>query len=188
MDSLTVRRIFHWMDQFTMVPMLRAGLGPLIGNPFTGYMMLMKTIGRKSGQPRYTPMNYAIMNGNVYCLVRWGGAADWYRNLRAHPQVEVTLPGRTLHGSAEEVTDIDEKVNALRQVLKNGGFAGFSQGFNPFTASREVLVEKTPGMRVVRIRPDGVGTSPSDPGGWFWLVPLLGALWLVARQLGRHAS
>jgi hypothetical protein len=121
----------------------------------------------------------------VYCLVRWGGAADWYRNLRAHPQVEVTLPGRALHGIAEEVTDTDEKANAIRKVLQNGGFARFSQGFNPYTASRDILLEKTPGMLVVRIHPDGVATSPSDPGGWFWVVPVFGALWLIGKLLGR---
>ena len=55
MNSRTLRRIFRMTDQVTMIPMLRAGLGPLIGNPFTGYMMLLRTIGRKSGLPRYTP-------------------------------------------------------------------------------------------------------------------------------------
>jgi MYXO-CTERM domain-containing protein len=106
--------------------------------------------------------------------------------LRAHPEVEVTLPGRTLAGVAEEVTDPQEALAALRQVLKNGGITGFSQGVNPFTAPDDILRDRTRDMLVVRIRPAGarVEPSPADPGGWFWLLPWLAGLWLISMR--RH--
>jgi deazaflavin-dependent oxidoreductase (nitroreductase family) len=175
-------------DQATMIPMLRAGLGPLIGNPVTGYMMLLKTIGRKSGLPRYTPMNYAVMSGSVYCLARWGVAADWYQNLIARPDVEVTLPGRTFSGVAKTVNDLDERAQAIRQVLKNGGFAGFSQGFNPFTVPRGVLLAGTAQMIVVRIQATGIAPGASDPGGWGWIIPVLAGTWLISKWLRRRKS
>jgi deazaflavin-dependent oxidoreductase (nitroreductase family) len=181
-QSRSLRRLFRLMDRFSMIPMLRAGLGPLIGNPFTGYMMLLQTTGHRSGQPRATPMNYAILSGNLYCIARWGERADWVRNLRVHAQVEALLPGRTLAGVAEEVIEPDEYASALRQVLQNGGFAGFSQGINPFTASREELLAHTRGMLVFRIRPSGLpglSRSPYDPGGWGWILPLLAGVGLV---------
>jgi deazaflavin-dependent oxidoreductase (nitroreductase family) len=176
------------MDRFSMTPMLRLGLGPLIGNPVTGYMMVLETLGRKTGQPRYTPMNYAILDGSIYCIARWGSAADWLRNLRANPNVEALLPGRAIVGVAEQVTDLDEALRALRQVLVNGGITGLSQGVNPATAPDEVLRAHTPGMLVVRIRPIGaaVESGPADPGGWAWLLVWLGALLLIVAWIRRR--
>ncbi len=89
-----------------MVPMFRLGLGAFVGNPFTGYIMVLKTTGRKTGRVRYTPVNYAILNGSVYCIVGFGKIAHWYRNLQAHPEIELILPSGPTSGTAEEVTDL----------------------------------------------------------------------------------
>ncbi len=86
LESRVLRRVFWYLNRYFMVPMFRLGLGPLMVNPFGGYIMVLKTIGRKTGKVRYSPVNYAIMNGNVYCLVGFGHIADWYRNLRANPR------------------------------------------------------------------------------------------------------
>jgi deazaflavin-dependent oxidoreductase (nitroreductase family) len=136
-------------------------------------MMVIKTIGRKTGKIRYTPVNYAIMNGDVYCLVGFGKIAHWYRNLQSESKVELMLPSGPIAGVAEEVTDQEDTVNVLRQVLKNGGFAGFFLGFNPFTASDEAIVERTKGVPIIRILPDGVGNGAGDAGGWKWIFELL---------------
>ncbi len=53
-----VRRIFWFLNTFFMVPLFRLGLGPFFGNPLSGYIMVLKAIGRKSGKVRYTPVNY----------------------------------------------------------------------------------------------------------------------------------
>lgn len=152
-----------------MVPAFRLGLGPFMGNPFTGYIMVLKTVGRKTGKARYAPVNYAILNGHVYCLAGFGAASQWYRNLRTQPRIELILPGGALAGTTEEVTDPIETLHVMRQVLKNAGFAGFFLGVNPFTASDDVLRRKARGIPVVRIRPIGPGNGAADPGGWLWV-------------------
>jgi deazaflavin-dependent oxidoreductase (nitroreductase family) len=174
MENPLLHRVFRQLNRFFMVPAFRLGFGPFMGSPFTGYIMVLKTIGRKTGAVRYTPLNYAIMNGSVYCLPGWGPTAEWYRNLRARPSIEVLLPSGALAGVAEDVTDPEESLRAVRQVLKNGGFAGFFLGFNPFTVPDEVLRERTSSLPVVRIRPTGVANGAADPGGWLWIT-----LWLV---------
>ncbi|HBY92456.1 MAG: nitroreductase family deazaflavin-dependent oxidoreductase [Ardenticatenaceae bacterium] len=188
MHNDLVRRFFRLLNRFFMVPVFRLGLGPMMVNPFSGYIMLLKTIGHKTGKVRYAPVNYAILDGNVYCLAGWGQIAHWYRNLRAQPAVEVLLPGGALAGLAEEVIDPDESLRALRQVLKNGGFAGFFLGCNPFTAADEVLREKSGGVPVVRIRPAGIGSGAADPGGWLWAFALAGFVWWMARQPARVSA
>jgi len=109
-----LRRIFFYLNKFFMVPMFRLGLGPFIGTPFGGYIMVLKVIGRKTGKTRYAPVNYAIANGNVYCLAGFGTISDWYRNLLAHPNIEVLLPGGAIAGIAEQVIDSNERLRLIR--------------------------------------------------------------------------
>jgi len=181
MESKFIRRLFSYFNKLFMVPVFRLGMGSLIGNPFTGYMVVVKTIGNKTGKIRYTPVNYSIWNGSVYCLAGAGNAAHWYRNLKANPTVELLLPRGAVAAEASEVKDREEKTQAARQILKMGGFAGFFLGFNPYRAADEQVqaaVEKIP---VIRFHPTGLASGPADGGGWLW-VPVWGILiWLIIR-------
>lgn len=170
MNANFSRRVFWFFNKIFMVPVFRSGLGPFVGNPLTGYIMVLKTIGRLTGKVRFTPVNYAIMQGNAYCIAGYGKFAHWYLNLQERPNIEVILPSGPVAGVADDVTDQKESAIALRQVLKNGGFAGFFLGFNPFTVSDEVLLERTKGLPVIRVRPTGVGSGASDAGGWLWVL------------------
>ena len=78
MENDTLRLAFRLLNKFIMVPIFRLGLGALVGNPLTGYIMVIQTVGRKSGRARYTPVNYALMDGKVHMFQR---ALIWY-----HPQ------------------------------------------------------------------------------------------------------
>jgi deazaflavin-dependent oxidoreductase (nitroreductase family) len=173
------RRSFWLINKLFMVPMFRLGLGPFIGNCLSGYIMVLKTIGRKTGKNRYAPVNYAIYRGNVYCMSGWGRHSDWYGNMMATREVEVILPGGTIFGVVQDVTDLEERRLVLRKILKNAGFAGFFGGFNPFTVKDDVLMEKTVDMPLVRIQPEGLGNGVSDPGGLSWVWMLLSIILIV---------
>ncbi|MBK9714416.1 MAG: nitroreductase family deazaflavin-dependent oxidoreductase [Kouleothrix sp.] len=180
------RRVLRAINRTLMVPIFRLRLGWLVANPLSGYIMVLKTIGRRSGQARYAPLNYAILGDYVYCAAGWGAASHWYRNLVAHPQVECLLPGRAVSGVAEPVTDPDEAARAVRRLLQSAGFAGFSMGFNPHTATDELLRERTAHLPVVRIRVEGLRSGPADPGGWLWVAALAGQAVPIAWLLGRR--
>lgn len=77
------------------------GLGPLIG----GFIVLLTTIGRKSGQKRVTPLQYEKIGGDYYLGAARGLKADWVRNIANHPQVELRVGAKRIHGTAEIVTD-----------------------------------------------------------------------------------
>ena len=166
----SMRRVFRLLNRFFMVPIFRLGMGPFVGNPITGYIMVLKTVGRKTGKTRYTPVNYALKNGYVYCMVGFGKMAHWYKNLKANPHLEVILPSRPIYGLMEEVSDPDEALDAARQIFKNAGFATIFEGYLPF---REIPDEKIKALlkrvRILRIRPVGVGSGASDPSGWMWV-------------------
>jgi deazaflavin-dependent oxidoreductase (nitroreductase family) len=181
-----LKRIFWILNKFLMVPIFRLGLGPLLGSPFGGYIMVLKPIGRKSGKTYYTPVNYAIRKGRVYCVSGGRRKADWFRNLLAHPEIEIILPGGAIFARAEEVSDPVERREAARQVLINAGFAGFFEGYNPRSTSDAALEEKISDLPVLRFTPLGVGNGAFDPGGWAWIWGVLLTLWVGYRLASRR--
>jgi deazaflavin-dependent oxidoreductase (nitroreductase family) len=166
-----MRQVFWILNKFFMVPMFRLGMGAFMGNPITGYMMVIKTIGRKTGKTRYTPVTYALKNGNAYCMVAFGKVSHWYHNLKADPNIEVILPSGPVAGVVEEVTDHNEAMEISRQIFKNSGFAVIFEGYIPFTKIAdekiEAVLKRAP---ILRIRPTGVGSGASDPSGWMWIT------------------
>jgi deazaflavin-dependent oxidoreductase (nitroreductase family) len=172
----TLRRFFNLLNKYFMVPVFKMGLGPFVGNPISGYIMVLKTIGRKSELVRYAPVNYAILDGNVYCLSGLGKIAHWYKNLTANPQIEIIMPSGTVSGNAVTVTDADQRLSIMRQILKNSGFASFMAGINAFTISGEDLREKGKEMIVIGITPNGIYSGAVDPGGWLWV-------WLIVATI-----
>ena len=77
------------------------GLGPIYGR----LVLLLTTIGRKSGLPRVTPLQYEEVDGIYYVAAARGQKADWFRNIVADPKVTVQLQDRSFQALAEPVTD-----------------------------------------------------------------------------------
>ena len=85
--------------------------GGKVGHDWNGTAcLILRTIGRKSGETRKLPLIYG-RDGKDYVLVASkGGAPDhpgWYRNLVAHPDVEIqvwdtVLPVRARTATVEE--------------------------------------------------------------------------------------
>lgn len=170
MESPFLKRLFFFINRYFMVPLHRLGLGGLMVNPFSGYIMVIKTVGRKTGKRRWAPVNYAIIKGSIYCLVGFGKKSHWYLNALAQPDLELLLPGRAISAHTEEVKDSDEHQAAVRKILTGAGFAGLFLGFNPRTATDEQVRAKTSDLPVLRFQPTGIGSGACDPGGGFWLT------------------
>jgi deazaflavin-dependent oxidoreductase (nitroreductase family) len=78
-----------------------------VGGYFEGApLLLLHTIGARSGKPRVNPMMY-LKDGRRYLVFASKGGADrnpdWYYNLKAHPNVEVEIGDETIDMHAEEV-------------------------------------------------------------------------------------
>jgi deazaflavin-dependent oxidoreductase (nitroreductase family) len=182
-----MRRFFWFLNKFFMVPMFQLGFGPFFGNPISGYIMVLKIVGRKTGKLRYAPVNYFIQDGRIYCVSGFRQGSDWYRNLRAHPAIEIIMPGGAIAGTSNEITDPTFKTITIQKILQNAGFAGFFEGYNPFRISNEKLARKTADMPLICIQPTGLGSGASDPAGWAWvwtpvsLILIALAVWLIFR-------
>ena len=174
-----MRKIFWFLNKFFMVPIFRLGLGGIFVNPFSGYIMVLKVIGRKSGKVHYTPLNYAIYKGDVFCISGGRKTSDWYRNLAAIPDIEVILPGGAIFGRVSEENDAELRRIVIRQILQNGGFAGFFEGYNPWKITDEDLAGKVADIPLMKITPRGIGNGASDPKGWVWITMMVLTILLV---------
>ena len=90
--------------------------GTLVGGP----VLLLVTTGRQTGKRRTTPLLY-LRDGPDYAIVASnGGAAKqpvWWLNLKAAPEAEIELKGRTLRVQAEEA-DAEEKARLWPKLVE----------------------------------------------------------------------
>src|SRR5665811_372792 len=179
-------------NKYASVPALKMGLGRYVSNPFTGYLMILRTRGRKSGEMRDAPLGYTIVGEYVYCVAGFGRQTHWVQNVRADPNVEVILPSRSFSGLAEEVTDEAERGRVLPPLLRSmGAIAGMMGMGNPWRDAPEAIAARCEGMPLVRVRATGIAAGPEDPGGRYWVMPLAASAlvtlwWLRGRGRGRQ--
>ncbi len=77
------------------------GMGPVVGR----IILLITTVGRKTGRKHVTPVQYELIDGKYYIGSARGMKSDWYRNLQANPNVEVQVKSLHFSGCAETITD-----------------------------------------------------------------------------------
>ena len=169
-----LRQGFRYFNRF-MLLMWRLGMGPLLnmGPAMAGRYMVITHTGRKSGMKRRTPVNYAMVDDEVYCTAGYGSGSDWYRNIIANPQVEVWLPDGWYAGIAEEVTHPEARLPLLRDVLIGSGFAALAAGVDPNQMTDEELDAVTKKYCLIHIRRVAARTGRDGPGDLVWVWPLL---------------
>ena len=146
----SLRKGFRAMNRF-MVFMWKLGMGRMINfwPAVVGRIMVIKHRGRKSEKEYLTPVNYAPVNGEIYCTAGFGSDSDWYRNMQVHPDIELWLPDGKRRACAEDISDSPERVSLLRQVIIASGFAGPMFGVNPRKINDEQLNAATKEYRLV---------------------------------------
>lgn len=179
-----LRRAFKQFNRF-MVLLWRLGLGRMINlSPtYGGRMMVLTHSGRKSGRVYRTPVNYAEINGDIYCTAGFGSVSDWYRNALVQPQVELWLPGGRWSAVAEDVSSRPDRLVLLREVLVASGFAARAAGVNPRTMSDSELAEATDAYRLLRLERLATLSGPGGPGDLVWMWPVGGAVLLAVAGL-----
>jgi deazaflavin-dependent oxidoreductase (nitroreductase family) len=82
-----------------MVANYRPGIGP------RRTVLLLTTVGRKSGQFRVTPLQFEQVGGDIYIACARGQEADWFKNILANPRVHVQIGDGQFDATAEPVID-----------------------------------------------------------------------------------
>jgi deazaflavin-dependent oxidoreductase (nitroreductase family) len=142
MNSL--RKAFKTLNKF-MVFMWKIRLGRFIN--------IWPTVGgRRSGKERLAPVNYAIVDDEIYCTAGFGAVSDWYRNMMKNPHVELWLPGKKIHARADDVSDSPQRAALLRAVITASGFAAPLFGINPKKFSDEDLLALASDYRLIHFK------------------------------------
>jgi deazaflavin-dependent oxidoreductase (nitroreductase family) len=113
---------------------------------------VLEVRGRKTGQPRRTPVNLLTLEGTRY-LVAPRGHTQWVRNLRAQGDGRLLLGRRAEHFTAVELAD-DDKPPILRAYLKRWKWelGVFFEGVGPDSGDDE-LRRIAPDHPIFRIDP-----------------------------------
>src|SRR5262245_47235026 len=109
----------------------RANAGS-VGGYFAGAnMLLLHTIGAKSGQTRTNPLVYISDGDHLVVIASKGGAErnpDWYYNLLANPSVIVELGTEQFQARATAVTEEPERSRLYAKMVEHRpGFAEYEQ-------------------------------------------------------------
>jgi deazaflavin-dependent oxidoreductase (nitroreductase family) len=103
--------------------------GGKVGGGFEGApMLLLTTVGAKSGATRVHPMMYLEEDGRHYVFASKAGAdthPDWFHNLVAHPEVTVEIGADTLPMRATPLEGSERDRIYAEQARLVPGFAEY---------------------------------------------------------------
>jgi deazaflavin-dependent oxidoreductase (nitroreductase family) len=112
---------------------------------------VLEVAGRKTGQPRRTPVNLLTLGEATY-LVAPRGETEWVRNVRAASgELDLLLGRRRRHYTATELSD-PEKPPVLRPYLERwkSEVGVFFEGVGPSSTDEELagIAHKHPVFRI----------------------------------------
>lgn len=73
------------------------------------FQTLLETTGRKSGQPRTTPLGGRRVGDAFWFVSEFGDRSQYIRNIQADPSVRVRLNGRWHRGTAHLLPEDDAR-------------------------------------------------------------------------------
>jgi deazaflavin-dependent oxidoreductase (nitroreductase family) len=108
----------------------RANAGK-VGGQFEGApLLLLHTVGARTGQPRVNPMMYRPVPGGYAVFASKGGGPvnpDWYHNLLAHPRVTAEIGTETADFLARVAEGEERERIWAAQKAAYPGFADYER-------------------------------------------------------------
>lgn len=102
--------LIKWMSRINTLAYKASG-GKVGGSFLQGApVALLTTIGRKSGEPRVSPLLFLRDGNRVVLVASQGGRANnpmWYLNLKANPKVTVQIKKEVLRLTARDATEAE---------------------------------------------------------------------------------
>jgi len=102
-----------------------------VGGNFEGApLLLLHTIGRRSGKPRVNPVMYLKDGDRYFVFASKAGAdshPDWFRNLQEQPDVRIEVGDQTIDVHAEEIRGQERNRLYERQASLYSGFADYQR-------------------------------------------------------------
>ena len=100
------RRVSTFVSTKLFNPVVKAATNAGIPLPS---VVILETTGRKSGQPRRTPVGKAIEGDTLWIVAEHGRKAGYVRNLEANPRVRVKVGRKWREGTAQPMPEDDAR-------------------------------------------------------------------------------
>ncbi|MDP9092861.1 MAG: nitroreductase family deazaflavin-dependent oxidoreductase [Actinomycetota bacterium] len=105
--------------------------GGQVGGGFAGApLLLLHTVGARTGTERVTPLMYLPVGERFIVFASKAGAdthPDWYHNLLADPNVQIEVDDRTLDVHAIELHGSERDDRYAEQARRYPGFADYEE-------------------------------------------------------------
>jgi deazaflavin-dependent oxidoreductase (nitroreductase family) len=104
--------------------------GGRLGGRFPGGapVLLLTTVGRKTGRPQTAPLLYLQADDTYVVVASKGGMSHhplWFKNLQANPGVEIEVGSRKMHATARRATSEEKAALWPRLVAMYSSYADY---------------------------------------------------------------
>ena len=120
-----------------VIEAFRANGGEVPGRQWP--VLLLTTIGAKSGLPRVNPLNYSVDGDRLVVIASKGGSPthpDWYRNLVANPEVTIEIGNEKFRARATTA----EEPERTRLFDQQAAIMPFFDGYRKKVEARQIPV------------------------------------------------
>ena len=110
------------LSTFLTVKLVNPVVRPLANRGLVGSAVaLLETTGRKSGQPRQTPVGNGLRGDTFWIVTEHGWASAYVKNIQANPRVRVKVGRRWREGTAHILPDDDpyERMRVLKRRVND---------------------------------------------------------------------
>ena len=186
-DKPLIVNIKYPTGQFTRrlyrlpVQMWRLGLKRL----FARRILILATVGHKTGQVRYTALEYHKVAGRKYFYSGWGSQSAWYRNIQANPCATIQSSDGVEHVIVQRVTNPRELARVF-EYFQNNLYTKLWLDFLGLKMNPDSTSIQPEQIYLFSYEPTDQSTPPpvTVDLGWIWQVILLIILvaWLIIKN------
>ncbi|KNB53504.1 nitroreductase/quinone reductase family protein [Streptomyces caatingaensis] len=111
-----------------LIEEFRSNGGRLTGARDSWEILLLTTVGARSGRHRTTPLAYQRQGNELFVFASNGGRdknPDWYHNVRVNPKVTVEIGSQKFEATATELTEEERSRVYERQVAHDSEYARY---------------------------------------------------------------
>jgi deazaflavin-dependent oxidoreductase (nitroreductase family) len=128
--SFRRQRASPWLRTMLKVPTL-IYFGPLADLMRSRCVLLLTTRGRATGRPRTGGVSFMPIEDHFVVFSGWGVGSNWFKNIRADPEVIVTVGRQKMRATARVVEDPDRRRALMLQMQARSRGCGLPRLIRP---------------------------------------------------------
>ena len=119
---MSLKDVKRGVSRFVTVRIVNPVVRPLARRGWLGSgTAVLETIGRKSGEPRQTPVGNGLRGDAFWIVTEHGWHSAYVKNIQANPRVRVNVGGTWRTGTARVLPDDDprERLRWLKRPVND---------------------------------------------------------------------